>query len=578
MTIFPDVRCLSLPVRPLVVVLAMLAWGEWANSQSATAAVTTPPTAENKAQPPAESKAEAPAENKAEAPLVGDMYIREYRVRGSRLLNGAEIGEVVYPFLGPGRTTVDIDNARAALEKAYHDKGYQTVSVSIPPQSGWRGLVFLQVEEMKVGKLLVKGSRYYLPSDIKKRAPSMAPGTVPDFNQVQKDIVALNKSENLQVTPVLSPGEEPGTVDFELTVKDKAPLHGSIELNNRYSPHTVPLRLNGSINYDNLWQLGHTLGFSFQIAPERIIDGEVYSAFYTVPLSQDVNFTVQGTSQKSDVASLTGTDSIGQGDIIGGRVNWTLPEGKDFLHSFTLGLDYKHMVDRTRTYTVVQGKRVLGTFTLVDTPIDYYPMSLAYSASWVKKSNFTDLNAAMNMHFRGMGSDQDKFDGKRYNADGSYVYFRGDLTHTHDLPGGMEVMAKVQGQLANHPLVNSEQFAAGGQSTVRGYLESEALGDNGVVGTLELRSPSFIGTKKEGTKTQDNEWRVYAFLEGGTLSLNDPLPEQTSRFDLASVGIGTHLKLHEHFNGSLDVSMPLIDQGTTLGGDLFLSFRIWADF
>ncbi|MDB6073235.1 MAG: hypothetical protein JWO89_875, partial [Verrucomicrobiaceae bacterium] len=250
MTLFPAPRCLFLPWRPFVVALAMLASSQWAKAQSPAA--TAAPSAEEKTPPS----------------IVGDTYIREYRVRGSRLLNGEEIGEAVYPFLGPGRTTVDIDNARAALERAYHDKGYKTVSVSIPPQSGWRGLVYLQVEEMKVGRLLVKGSRYCLPSDIKKRAPSLAPGTVPDFDQVEKDIIALNKSENLQVTPVLTPGQEPGTVDFELTVKDKAPLHGSVELNNRYSANTVPLRLSGSINYDNLWQLGHTLGFSFQIAPE----------------------------------------------------------------------------------------------------------------------------------------------------------------------------------------------------------------------------------------------------------------------------------------------------------------------
>ncbi|MDB6076212.1 MAG: hemin-binding protein, partial [Verrucomicrobiaceae bacterium] len=297
-----------------------------------------------------------------------------------------------------------------------------------------------------------------------------------------------------------------------------------------------------------------------------------------LPLDQDNNLTVQGVHQNSNVASLTGTDTIGRGDIIGTRVNWTLPQEKDFLHSLSLGLDYKHMFEHTETYTLVSSKKVLSSFTLTETAIDYYPMSLAYSASWVKKKSFTDLNAGINMHFRGMGSENIKFDDKRYNADGSYIYFKGDLTHTHDLPGGMEVMAKVQGQLSNHPLVNSEQFAAGGQSTVRGYLESEALADNGVVGTLELRSPSFIGTKKDDSRSRENEWRVYAFLEGGTLSLNDPLPEQTSHFELASVGIGTHLKLHEHFNGSLDVSMPLIDQGTTLGGDLFVSFRIWADF
>ena len=72
------------------------------------------------------------------APMVqqsqsGSIYIREYRVRGATRLPKEEIEEAVYPFLGPGRTPGDVEDARAALEKAYKDKGYQTVVVQVPP-------------------------------------------------------------------------------------------------------------------------------------------------------------------------------------------------------------------------------------------------------------------------------------------------------------------------------------------------------------------------------------------------------------------------------------------------------------
>ena len=38
---------------------------------------------------------------------------------------------------------------------------------------------------------------------------------------------------------------------------------------------------------------------------------------------------------------------------------------------------------------------------------------------------------------------------------------------------GISFFAKVQGQIADQPLVNSEQFAGGGLGTVRGYFEVE---------------------------------------------------------------------------------------------------------
>ena len=101
---------------------------------------------------------------------AAQFYIREYRVMGSHVLNPEEVQEAVYPFLGPGRTPDDVEQARAALEKAYRDKGFQTVNVQIPEQRAARGIVLLQVVENKVGRLRVKGSRYYSLEEIKRRA------------------------------------------------------------------------------------------------------------------------------------------------------------------------------------------------------------------------------------------------------------------------------------------------------------------------------------------------------------------------------------------------------------------------
>lgn len=508
-------------------------------------------------------------------PEIGAIDVAEYRVRGSKLLSSTEIGAAVYPYLGPGRTEKHIEAARQALEKAYHDKGYQTVTVGVPPQSATRGIIILEVEEVKVGKLRVRNARNFLLSDIRRRAKSLAPGTVPNFNDVQKDIIRLNSSADLRVTPALNPGQEPGTVDIDLNVEDKFPLHGSLELNNRYSENTVPLRLNGSLNYTNLWQLGHTLGGSFQIAPENLDDATVYSAFYSIPFTDTFGLTLSGTKQDSNVSTLGGAAVAGRGEIIGLRTNFTLPSETGFYHSLSFGLDYKHF-DEDVTFG--------GALT--QTPIDYYPFTLAYYFTSQGKTGFTEGNLSASWHHRGMGSEIIKFDDKRYNADGAYVYFRGDLSHTHDLPLGFQAMGKVQGQFSNYPLINSEQYAGGGLSTVRGYLESAALGDSGIFGTLELRSPSLIGTKRSKEKAADesatepppHEWRIYAFLEGGQLDINQPLPDQQEKTSLASVGIGSSIMLWEHFNGAVDIAMPLKTIGTTEQDEWFVSFRLWSEF
>ena len=79
-------------------------------------------------------------------------------------------------------------------------------------------------------------------------------------------------------------------------------------------------------------------------------------------------------------------------------------------------------------------------------------------------------------------------------------------------------------------------------------------------------------------RRQSHEWRFHAFIDAGVLTLNDPLPEQEDRFELASVGVGTRFQLWNHFNGSLDAGFPLIDQGRTEEGDWRLTFRLWTEF
>jgi hemolysin activation/secretion protein len=252
-------------------------------------------------QPQVSEGPSAPRENAAVAPEPKQkLYIREYRVSGVKLLSQQEIGGTVYPFLGPGRTVDDVEAARAALENAYKEKGFQTVTVEVPEQTGRGGIVVLRVVENKVGRLRVKGSRYFSLTEIKKHAPSLAEGTVPNFNDITRDIVALNQWPDREITPTLRAGVAPGTVDIDLTVKDKFPLHGSMELNNRYSADTTELRLNGSISYNNLWQLGHSAGFSFQIAPQRIEDAKIFSGYYLARFASApwLTLMVLGTSRR----------------------------------------------------------------------------------------------------------------------------------------------------------------------------------------------------------------------------------------------------------------------------------------
>ncbi|RZJ43877.1 MAG: ShlB/FhaC/HecB family hemolysin secretion/activation protein [Brevundimonas sp.] len=498
---------------------------------------------------------------------ITSLDIREYRVEGAKRLPRLEVEEAVYPYLGPGRSPEDVEAARVALEKVYHDKGFQTVSVVVPQQDPRRGIIRLEVVEGKVGRLRVHGARFFLPSRIKAEAPSLAEGNVPDMKQVEKEIVGLNRLGDRRVTPVLRAGVEPGTVDIDLNVEDKNPLHGSIELNNRYSANTTPLRLNGSISHGNLYQLGHTGGLSFQVAPENTDDARVFSGYYLARVSGGVSLMLQATRQDSDVSTLGGASSVGRGHTVGLQAMIDLPSRDSFYQTLSLGLDYKHFAE-----DIVIGKDTISS------PIEYWPLSANYGATWVAEKAFTEMNLSLAFHLRGVGSGETDYGNKRYNADGNFVILRGDVAHTRDLADGSQLFGKVQYQLGNRPLVNNEQIAGGGLGTVRGYLESTALGDNGFFGTFEWRSRSLMGISDSRPGTTPNEWRFHTFADAGLVGIYDPVPGQRKRHGLASAGAGTRFKFKDHFNGSVDVAVPFIGQPDAEAGDVRITFRGWADF
>jgi hemolysin activation/secretion protein len=513
----------------------------------------------------------------AEAPQRFDIF--EYRVEGADLLPQIEVEESVYPFLGPSRTADDVEKARGALEKAYTAKGYQTVTVSVPQQNPDKGFVILKVTEHKVGRLRVKNSRYFDVDRIKTSAPSLAEGKVPNFNAVTKDIVGLNQWPDRKVTPALRAGLTPGTVDVDLTVEDKIPFHASVELNNRQSPSTTPLRIVATTHYDNLWQRGDTANFSYQVAPQRRSDAEVFSGSYLARTDLDwMNLLVYGVSSQSDVATVGGQNVIGPGQIIGGRVVLTLPGRDGFFQSLSLGLDYKHFGQ------IVSQGSVLS----FSTPVTYVPAVASYNATFQREGGLTQFNAALTYGLRGIGSDPFAFDDKRFRARQNFMHLKADVSDTLTFKDGAQLFLKAQGQIADQPLVSSEQFSLGGMDTVRGYLESETLGDWGTSATVELRTPNlpeWLLTATSGDSKPDrsklagfDEWRLFAFGDVGQVRTLEPLPGQQAFFFLASYGVGTSFKLFNHLSGSAVFAMPLVTQTYSAANHPRVLFRISGEF
>jgi len=104
---------------------------------------------------------------------------------------------------------------------------------------------------------------------------------------------------------------------------------------------------------------------------------------------------------------------------------------------------------------------------------------------------------------------------------------------------------------------------------VRGYVESAALGENGLALSLEARTPNFA--KRIGTVL--DELYLLAFFDGGEVRVREPIAA-AARFTIAGAGLGLRLKgWHGAFAG-LDWAVALNDLGNTERGDERAHFRL----
>lgn len=501
--------------------------------------------------------------------------ILDFQVDGNTVLDAQSIEKAVYPYLGPGRSLDDVERARQKLESAYRENGYSSVLVEIPEQDVVEGRVVLQVVEGKVERLKITGSRYYSLGKIREGLPALAAGSVPHMPSVQEQVGQLAlESGDRQLTPILRAGSTPGRMEAEIRVDDRLPVHGSLEMNGMNTEHTSRSRLIASLRYDNLWQLFHSASLQFQVSPENADEVQVWSGTYVLPTGwANTRLALYGVGIQSNNnlgAAVGGTNVIGNGTIFGARLVKPFAPVGDYLHNLSVGVDYKNFDQTTRAG---QDSRSSGTGTRA--PIRYLPFMVGYEGIWRGNASVFSANLAGHFSIRGLGNDQQEFEDKRYKAQSNFIYFTGNLKHQQELPHDMQLVARFSGQVADSPLISNEQFALGGMQTVRGYHQTQQLGDDGVNLSVELYSPNLAGPL-DWAFTQN--LRAMAFFDWGYLWILDPLPANPSYYKLAGTGVGLRTQWFKHWIGELDVGIPLYTQSTISAGKPRVDFRFAYEF
>ncbi|KAI3488924.1 hypothetical protein L1887_46954 [Cichorium endivia] len=430
--------------------------------------------------------------------------IAEYVVRGNSVLDARAIEEA----------------------EAYQSRGYQSVYVELPEQQVADGVVYLQVSETKVGRVRVVGAKHYSPLEVREEVPALAEGAVPNFEQVQSQLADLNRTPGRQVVPLVREGQRPGTMGR------RPQGRGQEALARQPGPEQRPQRRHqgsalGGLHRSRQPLAGRPPGLADPGSPHR------RSAM-----------TPNGYKSDSDVATVGGTNVVGRG------------------HSYGLALTYSLPPSAKLVPCPEPGRRLQGLRGTRGPRRQRRPR-----AAQVRAADL--LLHRLPLHRK--RPDQPRPEPGGWHSQLPRLRQRRRRLRLQTLPGRLQLRgaegrpephrifsgdwqagAKAAFQLASGPLVSNEQFSAGGATSVRGYLAAEATGDDGAALSLEARTPSLSGWLGKGASQYLEEWRFYLFADGAHLRVQDTQAEQQDDFTLASVGIGTRMRLGEWLSGSVD--------------------------
>jgi len=489
--------------------------------------------------------------------------VAEYRVVGNSVLTNREIETVLYPLLGPDKSLADVEAARSALERTYHDKGYGTVFVDIPPQKVDEGIVRLRVTEGRVEKTEISGAHYFPERDIIAKLPAAAPGQVLQISKLQDELAAVNTaSADRSVVPVLKAGSAPGTVDLSLKVNDDLPLHGSVELNDQATIDTDSLRSIVNLDYDDLFGRMDTLSLQYQTTPQKFDQVRVIAANYVMHATDaGLQPSVSYINSNSNVATVGTLGVLGIGEITSAKLTYALSSDPGSLQSISLGVDYKHFRN-----TINQ-----NATTALDTPITYLNVSALYAGFWRTDSRTTSLTLAANAGPRGLVNNSTAFDNDRYDGHANYFYLRGDFSTTFKLPADFSLRLRFGGQAAAEPLITNEDYSIAGVDAVRGYLESEELGDKAYKAGIQLGSPAW----RRGERVIGD---AFVFFDDGRTWVIDALSGEPTGANLRSWGTGLDIFPGQKLTGSFTWAKPLTAASVTRAGESRYLFIVRGSF
>lgn len=417
--------------------------------------------------------------------------------RGFTFDHGSVVSEkqlqaLVASYIGKSLDFPALDRLADRISRYYRDKGYTVARVYLPAQAIAHGVIRFTVIEGHFGAINLKNSSSiesaHLIQTITNNLCDVSNGKdcvgklITDKG-LERSILLLKDMPGVTASVNLKPGAFVGTSELDVQVINTKSTLYSVGVDNFGSPSTGTIRVNASVDLNNLQRIGDQL--TLGVATTTLTQTKTGSASYSQPIGYagqraGVAFS---RNQYSLGAGFSATQSHGISNALSAYTSY--PIIRSVNHSlyvrgsaeFGQGLNNVDLLGSSfRSKSNVARLGLSGD--AVDRSGGYTVYGLALSEGHTATDDPSDSSAS-GAHSAG------RFAKLTYN-----------LAHQRPFIGGLTLYGMANAQRASKNLPGTEQIGIGGPNSVRGY-SPEAGGSVGANGAVELRftDPNWLGAE-----------------------------------------------------------------------------------
>jgi hemolysin activation/secretion protein len=442
-------------------------------------------------------------------------------------------------FLGKPLSMAMLNRILKKITKAYQATDFPLVDAYLPEQDITSGQVQVLVREALLGAVRVEGAKHSDP-DYMTGQVRVKPGDRIDTALIAKDVEWLNENPIRRVNVVYERGKQDGTSDVILKTEDSRPLQLYAGFANSGVIATGENEWSAGFNWFQAFGTQQSIAYNFS-ANESFDTINTHALVYDIPLPWRHRLQFISAYATTDIASGDPGSEVGvTGESRQLSAAYLIPLPSPWLnlhHKLTLASDYKS----------TDSDIFFGGQSFASSIAEVLQFRVGYDVSVTDSLGYTYLGLS-GIYSPGdlvENNTDEAFGQLRLDAQADYWYGKVQLNRLVQLPKGFSLTLSATGQYSELRLLSTEQLLAGGFRTVRGFDESSARGDSGVLGTIELNLPALHFFTKEGKK-RDN-LTIFGFYDGAYLtSVGDysDEPDQT----LQSVGIGLRYSVTDYLD------------------------------